>query len=280
MQDTKPSKGWIFLIICHVAAAILFFSWYSSQELTTRGDDTFLQYNGQSFWQNIDTAVFHSLNGSLKDSKSSQTFWAIANNRMFDLVSAFLMIGIYSIYVLKGSPEEKLKRIKGGLYMSISMIFGILLFKLLFTFERYSPTKLPLEGALKLSEFDHITWDLKDSSKKSFPGDHSTVLFMIAIFISYYARRWYGVAAIIVAGLFVLPRMVGGGHWFTDIIVGGGTIALITCSWALCTPIQAKIMTYLNKPGLLIMKICGKIIPSLKPPETVVEAECQSSASE
>ena len=264
--------NWIILTACNILAAIIFFSWLNTQQVITEDDgDKRLQYKEEaSFWKDIDESIFHSLNSRLKDNKSEQMFWAHTNRRVFDLVSAFSMILIYTIFILRGTQQEKLERIKFGLYMSLSMFAALGCVQLLhaiFDVGRLSPTKVPLDGAIRLSKFDYITFDLKDASKTSFPGDHSAVLFMIATFITVYARKFYALAAIAVALLFVLPRMVGGGHWFTDIFVGGGAITLATASIALCTPLKEKVMGFMKKPAILLMKICGKFIPALRPPE-------------
>ncbi len=267
--------NWVVLVSCNILAAIIFFSWLSTQDVVKEedGDKRLLFKTEDSFWKRADIAIFKALNGQLKDNKSSQMFWAHSNRRIFDLVSAFSMILIYGIFILRGNTEEKFERIKFGLYMSLCMLVAlgsVQVIHAIFDTGRLSPTKVPVEGAIRLSDFDYINFDLKDASKTSFPGDHSAVLFMIATFISFYAKRLYALAAILVALLFVLPRMVGGGHWFTDIFVGGGAITLITASWALCTPLKVKVMNRLNKPGLIFMKIAGKIIPALKPPQEAV----------
>lgn len=265
----------IVLILCNVAAAILFFSWTSSQMVVTEKDgDKLLQYkDSPSFWKSVDVAVFKKLNGQLKKGKGPQTFWAQANRRIFDLVSASAMILIFAIFIFRGTSEEKLERIKFGLYMSLCMLCALALVQTLhaiFDLGRLSPTKLPVEGALRLSDFDHVTYKVKDASKQSFPGDHSAVLFIIATFISFYAKKFYAVAAVFVALLFVLPRMVGGGHWLTDIFVGGGTLTLIVASIGLCPPVKEKFMKILHRPGITFMKFFGKFIPALKPPEKAV----------
>ena len=270
---SKPKLA--ILILCNISAAILFFSWLATQKVAIEEDgDKRLEYKEEaSFWKDLDIAIFKKLNGQLKDNKASQTFWAQANRRVFDLVSASLMILIFAIFVFRGNPEEKLERIKFGLFMSVCMLLALGMVQVLhaiFDVGRLSPTKLPVEGALRLSEFDHVTYKVKDASKQSFPGDHSAVLFIIATFISLYAKRFYALAAITVAVLFVLPRMVGGGHWFTDIFVGGGTLTLIIASFAFCTPLKEKFMKILHKPGIGFMKIFGKVIPALNPPKEAV----------
>ena len=267
--------NWVVLISCNLAAAILFFSWLNTQTTITEDDgDKRLQYKEESsFWKNLDVSIFNSLNGQLKEDKSKQLFWAHTNRRIFDLVSASCMILIYAIFIFRGTTEEKLTRIKFGLYMSFCMLAALGVVQILhaiFDVGRLSPTKVPLEGSIRLSKFDYINFELKDASKTSFPGDHSAVLFMISTFIAYYARKLYAVAAILVALLFVMPRIVGGGHWFTDIFVGGGAITLVTASIALCTPMKEKFMSLLHKPGIVFMKVFGKVIPALRPPEEAV----------
>lgn len=256
----------VVLVLCNIAACILFFSWVATQKVIKESDgDKRLVYKEEaSFWKSLDVSTFNALNGQLKESKSKQFFWAHTNRRIFDLVSAGAMVLIYGIFVLRGTREERIERIKGGLYMSVCMLAALAFVQILhsiFEVGRLSPTKVPLEGSIRLSEYEHITFELKDASKQSFPGDHSAVLFIIAAFITYYAKRFYAVAAILVAAAFIMPRMVGGGHWMTDIFVGGGALTLITVSWALCTPLQRKFYKLLHKPAAKLTGIVDKIIP-------------------
>ena len=124
------------------------------------------------------------------------------------------------------------------------------------------PTKVPLKNSIKLSDFENITWEVKDSSKKSFPGDHSAVLFIIATFVSYYARKWYAFFAITTALIFVIPRLVGGGHWFTDVFIGGGILTLITLSTAIIPKFQTSALSILSRPALFILFVTNKIFSS------------------
>ncbi|MCM8534019.1 MAG: hypothetical protein NE330_22850, partial [Lentisphaeraceae bacterium] len=194
-MSTSSSWNTKALIACNVLAVIIFCAWYTSQNLVTMPDgDIAVEYKQESsLWKSLDIATFSSLNGSLKDNKSAQTFWAITNHRLFDLASATLMVGIFTLFIFSGTQEEKLFRIKCGFYMTICMVIGMSFFhKTFYNFERFSPTKVSIEGTILLSEIEHITWKLKDTTKKSFPGDHAAVLFMVATFICYYTRKWYG----------------------------------------------------------------------------------------
>ena len=110
-----------------------------------------------------------------------------------------------------------------------------------FHWQRESPS-LAVDGAVRISEL-FPGWQgllqVKDASNRSFPGDHASVLMLWALFVSAFAagaRRWlaWGLAA-----LFMLPRIVAGAHWLSDVLVGGTFLALTTVAWGLCTPYAA-----------------------------------------
>lgn len=271
-NPSKQSRLVIVLILCQLAAALLYFSWSQTQDtrFDKNGDKRF-QYSEQasdSLWKQVDYKVFRTLNGSLKNSPSAQTFWAICNNRAFDLVQAILLglILWFSVF-WKKTPEENLARIKVGFCLAATTIICIqTLHYTLFNFQRLSPSLKLKSEVLRLSQLDHVTWSLKDASLNSFPGDHATVLFIVAIYITYFAGKRWGIMALAVAFLCALPRMVGGAHWATDILVGGTFIALISTSWTLCSRNWKIGPELFHKLSLFSMAIAGKIIPSLKPP--------------
>ena len=61
------------------------------------------------------------------------------------------------------------------------------------------------------------------------------------------------------AVVFSLPRLVGGGHWLTDDIVGGGFLSLTTLAWGLATPLHTKSVEWIERGiGKIIEK--GKTI--------------------
>ena len=77
-------SGWrpVTLFVSHLAALLLFFSWLIEPT--------------RSLWLALDTQSFWAMNNSLAWGESWQTFWAIANNRAFDLVSAFAMFSLFA----------------------------------------------------------------------------------------------------------------------------------------------------------------------------------------
>lgn len=270
---------WTVIIVCHLAAALLYGSWYFNQErVSNEHYSRILQYSDDApiqLWKELDYAAFKTLNGSLKDRPATQKFWALTNHRAFDLVQMSLVALLYTVFVLRGnSREEKLKRVQAGFYMAACIIIGLQIFHFtLFFFNRFSPTMIPLEGAVRLSQMEGITWSVKDISARCFPGDHSTFLFLIAIFVFYNAGWRYGSVALILAILGVLPRLVGGAHWFTDVVVGGGAISLVVASWSLASPLQKIGLVLSRRPSLFLMRVFGKFIPALRPPGYIEIAE-------
>ena len=78
--------------------------------------------------------------------------------------------------------------------------------------------------------------DTKDFSPACFPGDHAFVLLTVTSFFWYVGRRRDALVASLLAAVFLLPRLVGGAHWASDVVVGSGTAALLAGSWAFATP--------------------------------------------
>ncbi len=109
---------------------------------------------------------------------------------------------------------------------------------------RPSPT-LILESAVRLSEM-YPNLNLKDSSSDSFPGDHAAVLFTWFGYCIHFVRNKWSVLALIIVIIFSLPRLIAGAHWFSDVMVGGLSIALISLSIGVYTPLLNNINTRLT----------------------------------
>jgi membrane-associated phospholipid phosphatase len=57
------------------------------------------------------------------------------------------------------------------------------------------------------------------------------------LFFCYLGPRRYAVTISILAFILMMPRLVGGAHWMTDSVIGGGVPALLAVSWLLATPL-------------------------------------------
>jgi membrane-associated phospholipid phosphatase len=115
--------------------------------------------------------------------------------------------------------------------------------------QRESPS-LTLEGAVRLGRMfpglDHAV-HIKDSSSRSFPGDHASVVFIWAAFLWRSASGAKRALVALLAALFVMPRLVGGAHYLSDVLVGGVVLALLAYAWGLCTPYTARAVAFLER---------------------------------
>lgn len=65
-------------------------------------------------------------------------------------------------------------------------------------------------------------------------------------FENIFGKKAFAVSCIILI-IFMLPRIMAGAHWFTDIVVGSLSISLVGLSWVLLTPVSDKCIDFLNK---------------------------------
>ena len=217
----------------------------------------------RELWDVLDSGIFFSFNGSLASGKTWQGFWAIANWRPFDIIAAglILIIGFSWIYSLK--KESRLSALAGLavlLFIILVTRFSAALVLYLTDYQRYSPS-ITLTPSYRLSEL--VTWiDAKDYHKDCFPGDHGYVVITCIIFFFLQAGKRWGVLSLVLLSPFIIPRLVSGAHWATDIIIGSGTMALISLPLLFATPLYrwgqtiiSKILTYLLRPLLSILKL-------------------------
>ena len=224
MNLTKTEARWrpIPLIVCNALAVLLIVSWHTPM--------------GQSFWQQPDAWVFFTLNGSLKEGHAWQMFWAIANTKRFDVAIALIIAIIYFVHIFSGTREQIVQRTACGMLMAVSVTSVILFSKEFLESGRMGASDV-LTPSIHLS--DVITdFKFKDSSNTSFPGDHGISLIMFTTMIWYFAGRSYGLAVMALSIVMLLPRLVVGAHWLSDIAVGSCFISLIALGWILATPLH------------------------------------------
>ncbi len=231
MNGNEAKKNWNPPVLAgaFVTTAVLTLSW-------------FVPGPWRDAWDAVDEAVFFALNGILADNRSMAVFWALANNRAFDLVPAVLFLMLFWRYMAHGGPEEGvLERVAAcGLFVAYVVAATQILDQIVLNIARPSPS-LVLEPAHRITEM--VPWiRSKDSSLHSFPGDHGTVSIMFSIcLIRCFGRRavWWGVGLVLLS---TLPRMVGGAHWLSDVLVGSLVVALAPLAVAFATPLHAALV--------------------------------------
>jgi membrane-associated phospholipid phosphatase len=234
---------WKTLLFCNALVAIL---------LTT----LFLP-STKGFWEVIDIAFFKWVNGSLEGRPRWQVFWALANHKLADWVEDLFVLIFFILYVKEGVKALRGRRVAELLFCVLyiaAIIYFVnrLLFRENLSIPRLSPT-LVVDSSIRLSE--HIPWlHIKDDSSKSFPGDHGTTALLFAASFSYLAGWRLGILASLYAAFLCMPRLITGAHWFSDVIVGSGSITLLFLSWAFCTPFFSRCVDKLN----LFFQACRK----------------------
>jgi len=203
-----------------------------------------------ALWQSLDTAIFKSLNHTLEGHPWVQVFWALINHRKADLVEDAVFL-LFFILAIRAAPKDKRIR-RTAEFIFCIILAGSLIHFVNRTFlnhhvliPRESPS-LVVTPCVRLSQ--EVPWMIvKDETVASFPGDHATTLLLFAVLYSFYAGRKLGVYAAIYAIFRILPRLIVGAHWASDIIVGSGCLALFFLSLALCTPFHTWIIDRIEK---------------------------------
>ncbi len=243
MQQKATIWHPIAFITCQLLAVAIYGSW--------------LYPPTRAILDSTDASLFFSLNGSLHWGESWQLFWAYANTKMADIAVGIVMIILFLLFCFGGKKYLRIERL---------VAFGIMCAMILLTqdgglanyyvsvidISRASPSLL-LEPAIRLSEL-YPNIELKDHSASSFPGDHGIVVLIWLSCIWFYASWRWGLLAIVVTLLILLPRMVVGAHWLTDNLVGSAALVLLMDAWILCTPLAY----YLHKLGTAIL---AKLLP-------------------
>lgn len=225
----RTQAGWRLpaLLWLHLCALLLLASW--------------LWPTGRGLWDLLDKQAFHLLNGSLDLHPVWAGFWAITSVRTFDLLAAGLMLLLILRKDWLFSQGERFH----ALFTFIGLLGALLILRVLFArlVEAYdwqhSSPSLMIDGSLRLSE--QFPWlaehmDLKDASKRSFPGDHASVLMLWGAFLALFARGGKLALVLLLTLFLMLPRLVAGAHWLSDDLVGGVILTLLAFAWGYCTP--------------------------------------------
>lgn len=195
-----------------------------------------------AIWHVIDTTCFTTLNSSIIDHPIQQAFWAVFNIKITDVFGATFLLGCFLMYIFESEGQERRKRVAQLLYTLIWFEITILFCKQCFTpicehlgISRHSPTVM-MKGAVMLSEV--APWvKIKDSSYFCFPADHACIVFQWCAFIWFFAGWKRGIGAYLFSLIFLLPRLISGAHWLSDLVVGSGSIIIVALAWAVCSPL-------------------------------------------
>lgn len=247
----RPEWRWRELAICNVIAFGILGSW--------------LWQPTRQLWEQIDHAVFHALNSPLASHPLWAHIWAIGSMRPADMGAALTMLIVLTSRNLVFSGTQ----VRSAFFAFLSLLLLLTLLRVgLFSrivdvmqWQHSSPS-ITVDGAIRLSTLfpDWETkWHMKDSSNQSFPGDHGAVLLLWALFLWPFARGLRRFVVMALLCLFMLPRLVAGAHWASDVFVGGLFLSLITIGWGLHSPYAARMTGLLERWGGPILHGLGRL---------------------
>lgn len=220
-------------------------------------------------WDRFDLAVFHLLNAPLASNAAWAHIWGVCNMRLVDLGFGLIMLCI----LVRGNFIFTAAQVRQALYAFVALLVLLLLIRAgplnelvkAMHWQRASPS-LTVDGAVRLTAlFPEWArdWHLKDSSGRSFPGDHASVLLLWAIFLSPFAQGWRRWLVWGLALLFMLPRLVSGAHWLSDVLVGSVLLGLTAIGWGLYTPYAAKACALAERCANPVVQHLGRL-PGLR----------------
>lgn len=239
------------LIACNLLGLILLASW--------------LWPPSRLLWDRLDGAAFHLLNAPLASSAAWARLWGVSNMRPVDLAVGLVMLG----FLIRGNWIFPAGQVRLALYAFVAVLLLSLVIRVgplnelvkAMHWQHASPS-LTVEGAVRLTElFPAWTrdWHMKDSSGRSFPGDHASVLLIWAIFVSFVARGWRLWLVWLLTVLFTLPRLVSGAHWLSDVLVGGVFLSLLAVGWGFYTPYAAQACSIMDRFVTPVLLRLGKL---------------------
>lgn len=249
------------VLLSMVVAVVLLGSWLGSQEVYKDNKDRLaLRYvPTETLWKKIDYKAFLTLNGTMKERPAMQMLWGVGNHRCFDLVSAAWMVLLFMIYYIRNPRnEDRTALLQFALYMTVVLLIAVVMSELTIHFRRCSPgaTDEMMRRSVMLSDAQYsIPWEVKTGSTTSFPGDHAMVLLFIGSFIIYRVRSWYGWAAGAGVVFFMLPRLAGGGHWLSDVLVGSMFFYLMFFPLFLLKPVRERVQGWMHIPAGWIRRL-------------------------
>lgn len=185
------------------------------------------------FWDFVDAISYLSLHSYFLKTDFSQKFWAVMNSRITDNLSHSIFIILLVRFIFVENGQMRAQKAWKVMFVLVTVVLSVLMSKGIqselsnhFLIQRDSPS-LVLGRDVALSEVLPGLENVKDASKRSFPGDHAMTLVLIVGFIFWLTRsRAFRIVAVILGLFFLMPRLIGGGHWLTDLIMGSLPIAI------------------------------------------------------
>ena len=144
-----------------------------------------------------------------------------------------------SIYLTQKQKTARQKSFEILLIIGLVIFLQLatnLIFRQILSLPHPSPSKtLPL--AVNIGQY-HF-WHNNYKTSHSFPANHAITLFTCLFFACANLAKKRALSTALVCLLLLLPRLMVGGHWLTDVIFGGFTFGLFCWALFFKTPLYA-----------------------------------------
>jgi Kdo2-lipid A phosphotransferase len=194
----------------------------------------------RSLWLFTDDRVFWLFNDSLKTGSDSwRMLWALTNHRLFDAISAGLLV---TVFLVSARRKGRASWHWHAAVIAVTVVAAVIGTRIghLIPVERPSATMV-YDHVFRLSSWA-TGFNTKDISYSTFPGDHGMVALIGFGYAFHYLGRGYAWAAFAAGLVIVLPRLVGGAHWLSDEVVGAGFAGILVLSWSFYTPLADNLV--------------------------------------
>ena len=194
---------------------------------------------GRVVWDQVDETIY-GFGNALVGFEPIQNALAMLNHRHFDMVGIALYALVLVYATVAGKRCWRRSVISASLLalllLSVKGVYSLGLHQFEERFERASPTVVHAD-ALRISELKPEI-PCKDASCWCFPSDHAFFALGILIYLGYRGPDLAVWLSTVLALLYILPRLVVGAHWFSDVAVGSAAYALAGTSLLMATPLH------------------------------------------
>lgn len=205
-------------------------------------------------WDWIDHISFWAFNSLAALGTGSLKFWAFLNYHKTDWFHDIIIAIFFVIYIAKGPSLRRFCEMIAAIVFTAIIIIGVnkTLIPKTIEISRTSPTGV-YENTVRLKgTLNNLK--IKDHSDQSFPSDHATLAIFFAYFAFYLMGRRAGFLALFYSLFMCLPRLIGGAHWLTDVIMGSLPITTLSLAWVLGSPLFEFTVTKLEN-GLCRLRL-------------------------
>jgi Kdo2-lipid A phosphotransferase len=170
----------------------------------------------------LDHGFFKRMNGSLDAHARAQSLAAFANTRVFDSIAGLVLAAFFLLPSLAFRSGRRR-------YGMLGFVPAALLFQPWRMFVGWLSGEKPSPGRVfwnDMVRLDEVNAAAKVASDHSFPSDHTAVLLVWATYLTVVGRSGLRWSVWLVVGLLSLPRLLGGGHWLSDVLFGSPLVAI------------------------------------------------------